>query len=129
MIRRPPRSTRNDTLFPYTTRFRSGRKQKRGVQALARGMGRRASRDRRVRRKSRRRNRRAGWAYARSAPSQSGEADPRRGRAHPERLTRMGELDRLLDGIRPGMRAYIPGASGEPSALLAAWAEIGRAHV
>src|SRR3546814_13071378 len=23
MIRRPPRSTRNDTLFPYTTRFRS----------------------------------------------------------------------------------------------------------
>src|SRR3546814_3683902 len=25
MIRRPPRSTRTDTLFPYTTRFRSGR--------------------------------------------------------------------------------------------------------
>src|SRR3546814_9915560 len=25
MIRRPPRSTRNDTLFPYTTRFRSVR--------------------------------------------------------------------------------------------------------
>src|SRR3546814_13489288 len=24
MIRRPPRSTRPDTLFPYTTRFRSG---------------------------------------------------------------------------------------------------------
>src|SRR3546814_20620568 len=24
MIRRPPRSTRTDTLFPYTTRFRSG---------------------------------------------------------------------------------------------------------
>src|SRR3546814_2664307 len=24
MIRRPPRSTRADTLFPYTTRFRSG---------------------------------------------------------------------------------------------------------
>src|SRR3546814_13938207 len=23
MIRRPPRSNRNDTLFPYTTRFRS----------------------------------------------------------------------------------------------------------
>src|SRR3546814_2077444 len=27
MIRRPPRSTRTDTLFPYTTLFRSGRKQ------------------------------------------------------------------------------------------------------
>src|SRR3546814_10906487 len=26
MIRRPPRSTRNDTLFPYTTLFRSERK-------------------------------------------------------------------------------------------------------
>src|SRR3546814_1830354 len=25
MIRRPPRSTRTDTLFPYTTRFRSGK--------------------------------------------------------------------------------------------------------
>src|SRR3546814_15178280 len=25
MIRRPPGSTRTDTLFPYTTRFRSGR--------------------------------------------------------------------------------------------------------
>src|SRR3546814_10845993 len=24
MIRRPPRSTRTDTLFPYTTRFRAG---------------------------------------------------------------------------------------------------------
>src|SRR3546814_4301492 len=27
MIRRPPRSTRTDTLFPYTTLFRSHRKQ------------------------------------------------------------------------------------------------------
>src|SRR3546814_2037297 len=26
MIRRPPRSTRTDTLFPYTTRFRSDRR-------------------------------------------------------------------------------------------------------
>src|SRR3546814_15685980 len=26
MIRRPPRSTRTDTLFPYTTLFRSARK-------------------------------------------------------------------------------------------------------
>src|SRR3546814_11085449 len=27
MIRRPPRSTRTDTLFPYTTLFRSGRSE------------------------------------------------------------------------------------------------------
>src|SRR3546814_4151269 len=26
MIRRPPRSTRTDTLFPYTTLFRSGKR-------------------------------------------------------------------------------------------------------
>src|SRR3546814_3865600 len=29
MIRRPPRSTRTDTLFPYTTLFRSGRRRRR----------------------------------------------------------------------------------------------------
>src|SRR3546814_10876414 len=29
MIRRPPRSTRTDTLFPYTTLFRSGRCEER----------------------------------------------------------------------------------------------------
>src|SRR3546814_11671468 len=28
MIRRPPRSTRTDTRFPYTTLFRSGRDQR-----------------------------------------------------------------------------------------------------
>src|SRR3546814_824789 len=31
MIRRPPRSTRTDTLFPYTTLFRSGREYGRSV--------------------------------------------------------------------------------------------------
>src|SRR3546814_10573249 len=30
MIRRPPRSTRTDTLFPYTTLFRSKRKGRQG---------------------------------------------------------------------------------------------------
>src|SRR3546814_10199042 len=29
MIRRPPRSTRTDTLFPYTTLFRSGERHER----------------------------------------------------------------------------------------------------
>src|SRR3546814_1117666 len=36
MRRRPPRSTRTDTLFPYTTRFRSG------AGAAAAGSGRRS---------------------------------------------------------------------------------------
>src|SRR3546814_19890414 len=31
MIRRPPRSTRTDTLFPYTTLFRSARATGRGA--------------------------------------------------------------------------------------------------
>src|SRR3546814_14206465 len=32
MLRRPPRSTRTDTLFPYTTLFRSGeRRPPRGI--------------------------------------------------------------------------------------------------
>src|SRR3546814_10895057 len=35
MIRRPPRSTRTDTLFPYTTLFRSRRQQIRQVDDLA----------------------------------------------------------------------------------------------
>src|SRR3546814_6334536 len=32
MIRRPPRSTRTDTLFPYTTLFRSPQQQQHGVE-------------------------------------------------------------------------------------------------
>src|SRR3546814_4485424 len=34
MIRRPPRSTRTDTLFPYTTLFRSGRLAAYGATVL-----------------------------------------------------------------------------------------------
>src|SRR3546814_8713577 len=42
MIRRPPRSTRTDTLFPYTTLFRSQLlifvdRQQRGIIAVTRG--------------------------------------------------------------------------------------------
>src|SRR3546814_5883311 len=36
MIRRPPRSTRTDTLFPYTTLFRSACPCRRAVPALRR---------------------------------------------------------------------------------------------
>src|SRR3546814_15113962 len=35
MIRRPPRSTRTDTLFPYTTLFRSGRIGRNGGRRTA----------------------------------------------------------------------------------------------
>src|SRR3546814_1092054 len=36
MIRRPPRSTRTDTLFPYTTLFRSTWSRRSGSQAAPR---------------------------------------------------------------------------------------------
>src|SRR3546814_5349369 len=41
MIRRPPRSTRTDTLFPYTTLFRSGTAaEQMGIEApLPQGAG------------------------------------------------------------------------------------------
>src|SRR3546814_2110285 len=39
MLRRPPSSTRTDTLFPYTTLFRSGGGEVHAGQAVARGQG------------------------------------------------------------------------------------------
>src|SRR3546814_9409216 len=36
MIRPPPRSTRTDTLFPYTTLFRSNRGDIAGIEPLSR---------------------------------------------------------------------------------------------
>src|SRR3546814_11733137 len=36
MLRQPPSSTRTDTLFPYTTLFRAGRKSARGQSSLTR---------------------------------------------------------------------------------------------
>src|SRR3546814_18239200 len=40
MIRRPPRSTRTDTLFPYTTLFRSRRRHRRLLRPLPGARGR-----------------------------------------------------------------------------------------
>src|SRR3546814_13337059 len=40
MIRRPPRSTRTDTLFPYTTLFRSAPPLQERLQPLLQGTGR-----------------------------------------------------------------------------------------
>src|SRR3546814_2884409 len=55
MIRRPPRSTRTDTLFPYTTLFRSCRRTARpgNARAAVRSIPRRAGRRRLRRRKAR----------------------------------------------------------------------------
>src|SRR3546814_4154930 len=53
MIRRPPRSTRTDTLFPYTTLFRSWRRDR--ARPPARRLGHQADGDpaRRARRDGR----------------------------------------------------------------------------
>src|SRR3546814_7451041 len=40
MLRRPPRSTRTDTLFPYTTLFRSGGGRRRGQLVAVEAVGR-----------------------------------------------------------------------------------------
>src|SRR3546814_14603535 len=40
MIRRPPRSTRTDTLFPYTTLFRSSDSKTRQLSLLINAQGR-----------------------------------------------------------------------------------------
>src|SRR3546814_18922635 len=49
MIRRPPRSTRTDTLFPYTTLFRSARRHRRGQHIADERVGDRLEPDRRAR--------------------------------------------------------------------------------
>src|SRR3546814_16682290 len=48
IVRRPPRSTRTDTLFPYTTLFRSRRDQPLGQFARARQFFRRGGDDGRI---------------------------------------------------------------------------------
>src|SRR3546814_13430643 len=80
MIRRPPRSTRTDTLFPYTTLFRSPRP---GAPAPAEGNGQAERRDREARQEALQRavprqgagSRRGGAARApRRQPPGDGEA-------------------------------------------------------
>src|SRR3546814_19676873 len=74
MIRRPPRSTRTDTLFPYTTLFRSSRRglatSQRGGRAECRGSDRRRRAG-----GARRRGRRGGRRPDRVAPA-AGPAAP-----------------------------------------------------
>src|SRR3546814_2771854 len=54
MIRRPPRSTRTDTLFPYTTLFRSARSLRRDAfEALRYGDGPECERGQRIPSRSR----------------------------------------------------------------------------
>src|SRR3546814_714708 len=139
-IRRPPRSTRTDTLFPYTTLFRSpgGRGRRllgqavlvaraagphpRGDAALARG---RRGRQRHRRRAAHRRHRpprvrqqRAGADRPHRVPPAALLHDPPRARlhAHPAARPRLGR-QRLRRGTH-GRRAHPPPAQ-DPGAVRA----------
>src|SRR3546814_20112541 len=71
MIRRPPRSTRTDTLFPYTTLFRSLGTQRRTAIESAHGRATGHCQDARARRT---RTRAGGACAARAAPSADAES-------------------------------------------------------
>src|SRR3546814_2282630 len=74
MIRRPPRSTRTDTLFPYTTPFRSDCGDARDAPIpplLERGPDRRPDRRRGQERHRHRRGRRRGAPLRRQRPGGS----------------------------------------------------------
>src|SRR3546814_1448030 len=79
MIRRPPRSTRTDTLFPYTTLFRSPRYA--AADRAARRPEQCADRSRR-----RRRDRHLRPAAARRHRGQRTQAAVQRRTVHPRRL-------------------------------------------
>src|SRR3546814_11900532 len=91
MIRQPPRSTRTDTLFPYTTLFRSGLAEmpEQERAAAPRGLDQGAQR-------------RQPRALARLPLGLD--------LAHP--LARLGEILRAPEQMRHGRVAVAPGAAG-----------------
>src|SRR6056297_3004297 len=117
MIRRPPRSTRTDTLFPYTTLFRSRRGARRShglTGARTRGPGVRLGVH------GRRRDRRPPpHRPVRSGPGGSHDAHARRHRPHRLACGRLGD-DRLECGgpgrtrRRPGVAAMTASTSATP---------------
>src|SRR3546814_13091304 len=97
MIRRPPRSTRTDTLFPYTTLFRQGAGLRRGrARRGRRGRFRRGFRALPAR--SGARTRRTAGESHRSAPS------PRTNGQAPSPLRRRAPTDRK--SVVLGKRVY-----------------------
>src|SRR3546814_1263547 len=106
MIRRPPRSTRTDTLFPYTTLFRSRRAALGGGKAAAGGRARRRGRARRPARAQDRARR----AHARHPL----------GRQCRSRSLRRRARRRGCGGARTGMNAFEHAAPA--IAMLAAFA-------
>src|SRR3546814_4828392 len=116
MIRRPPRSTRPDTLFPYTKLFRSLHRayQRRRPAVGSAGRGYRLPRTRLGA------DRAAGERYARGQPHLRGP-DPADARGARPDAPRRGEgQGRLARNLRPPTHlrlAVHAGAGGEDRAL------------
>src|SRR3546814_15947690 len=90
MIRRPPRSTRTDTLFPYTTLFRSAALVGRGAEEIPFGAEREGAEI--VRQRHAVRPRRAARGL--------GERLRQVAAAHPEPAA-VGPFDRVEQGLAP----------------------------
>src|SRR3546814_13542678 len=107
MIRRPPRSTRTDTLFPYTTLFRSRRQEPRRLRF--------GTRRRRQRQKARpsvaQRGRKPMTRKRKKELETQGEASPEENRLRRRLEAAKEALERILKGEAPTAD------------------EIGRAHV
>src|SRR3546814_13284261 len=115
MIRRPPRSTRTDTLFPYTTLFRSqGRDAQRGVVDRPRSGPAAAARDSRLA---------VATLRAGSAASAASNTEEEGGNDDDSGGTRSAVV--IVRGGSSGLQQQqrIEGRCGRQSA------EIGRAHV
>src|SRR3546814_7779264 len=87
MIRRPPRSTRTDTLFPYTTLFRSPRNRAAADPAIA-GHGKLRRGQPRI---SRDDHARHGGAHPQSQPAEPRILDERGARYHGAGLPGQGQ--------------------------------------
>src|SRR3546814_3988391 len=129
MIRRPPRSTRTDTLFPYTTLFRSRRSARRA--GLPRWPGRAVARLRASQPRLERKRRGAGVGPLDDLQLARYIACDRRG-ARPGALARRAGLCRLGSGPARGGNGA-PWLACDPrqrrAAVRHAAGKIGRAHV
>src|SRR3546814_3487096 len=95
MIRLPPRSTRTDTLFPYTTLFRSAAARRRGAgrdMAADTGDGRRRHRPHEDRPRSGSGHRRRRWSFP-------GRRRPARRRGNPAATPRSEEHTSELQSL------------------------------
>src|SRR3546814_990371 len=96
MIRRPPRSTRTDTLFPITTLCRSWRSQEAALRYMDGEMAR----------------------LRKEYPPVMDEAGPQAGRISRSLDQHIDELDHTLSRVRNLRRFLLDGLDGMPDATL-----------